>query len=256
MPARRTRRETRRLPSGRRAVAAIGRKPKVAAGSSLSPRRVVGRPGQPVPRTRRRTRNEMPVVTVFGLAIIEIWLAVPAGLALGVPPVALWLATLAGSLLSVTVVAFGATPSGRGWCAAGEATCFPGAAGCTGSGSATASQAGDSSRRLSSPRRWAPRSVWFSGLPRPSPCVDGGRDRAVDDHPRRGGGHRPRHRPLRAGLSHSRRSAAHRCSVRVGDPGVLFGHDGDATAGLRTAEPGPLGFGLDAGAVAVAVAVV
>ena len=48
----------------------------------------------------------MPIVTVFGLAIIEIWLAVPAGLALGVPPIALWLATLAGSLMSVTVVAF------------------------------------------------------------------------------------------------------------------------------------------------------
>ena len=48
----------------------------------------------------------MPILTVFGLATIEIWFAIPAGLALGVPPLALWLATLAGSLLSVTVVAF------------------------------------------------------------------------------------------------------------------------------------------------------
>src|SRR5690242_11666396 len=48
----------------------------------------------------------MPILTVFGLATIEIWFAVPAGLALGEPPLAIWLATLAGSLLSVTVVAF------------------------------------------------------------------------------------------------------------------------------------------------------
>jgi len=56
----------------------------------------------------------MPILTVFGLATIEIWFAVPAGLALGVPPLALWLATLAGSLLSVTVVAF-AGDSLRTW---------------------------------------------------------------------------------------------------------------------------------------------
>jgi hypothetical protein len=48
----------------------------------------------------------MSILTVFGLATIEIWFAVPAGLALGVPPLVLWLATLTGSLLSVTVVAF------------------------------------------------------------------------------------------------------------------------------------------------------
>jgi hypothetical protein len=48
----------------------------------------------------------MPILTVFGLAIIEIWFAVPVGLALGVPPPAVWLATVAGSLLGVTVVAF------------------------------------------------------------------------------------------------------------------------------------------------------
>jgi hypothetical protein len=46
------------------------------------------------------------ILTVFGLATVEIWFAVPAGLALGVPPPVLWLATVAGSLLSVTVVAF------------------------------------------------------------------------------------------------------------------------------------------------------
>ena len=48
----------------------------------------------------------LPVLTVLGLATIEIWFAVPAGLALGVPPPVLWLATVAGSLLSVTVVAY------------------------------------------------------------------------------------------------------------------------------------------------------
>jgi hypothetical protein len=48
----------------------------------------------------------MSILTVFGLASVEIWFAVPAGLALGVPPLVLWLATLAGSLLSVTIVAF------------------------------------------------------------------------------------------------------------------------------------------------------
>ena len=48
----------------------------------------------------------MALLTVFGLAMVEIWFAVPAGLALGLPPPMLWLATVAGSLLSVTVVAF------------------------------------------------------------------------------------------------------------------------------------------------------
>src|SRR5436190_20823942 len=48
----------------------------------------------------------MPILAVFGLATIEIWFAVPAGLALGVPPLALWLATVAGALVSVSVVAF------------------------------------------------------------------------------------------------------------------------------------------------------
>ena len=58
----------------------------------------------------------MPVLTVFGLALVEIWFAVPAGIALGVPPGLVWGVTLAGALLSVTVVAF-AGDALRGWIA-------------------------------------------------------------------------------------------------------------------------------------------
>lgn len=42
---------------------------------------------------------------VLGIAIVEIWAAVPAGLALGVSPVLVWLLTVAGSLLGVVAVA-------------------------------------------------------------------------------------------------------------------------------------------------------
>jgi hypothetical protein len=48
----------------------------------------------------------MSVLTVFGLAFVEIWFAVPAGFALDLSPPVLWLATAAGSLASVTIVAF------------------------------------------------------------------------------------------------------------------------------------------------------
>jgi hypothetical protein len=58
----------------------------------------------------------VPILTVFGLAVVEIWFAVPAGLAFGLPPLVVWLATLSGSLLSVTVVAF-AGDSVRAWIA-------------------------------------------------------------------------------------------------------------------------------------------
>ena len=43
-------------------------------------------------------------LSVFGIAVIEIWGAVPAGLALGLDPAAVWLVTAAGSLLGVGAV--------------------------------------------------------------------------------------------------------------------------------------------------------
>lgn len=56
------------------------------------------------------------MLAVFGLAILEIWAAVPAGIALGVPPTVVWLLTVAGSLLGVAVVTFGGG-SLRSWLA-------------------------------------------------------------------------------------------------------------------------------------------
>jgi len=47
------------------------------------------------------------VPAVFGLAILEIWAAVPTGIALGVPPPAVWLLSVTGSLVGVAVVALG-----------------------------------------------------------------------------------------------------------------------------------------------------
>ena len=54
------------------------------------------------------------VPAVFGLAILEIWAAVPTGIALGVPPLAVWLLTVTGSLVGVAVVALGGA-SLRAW---------------------------------------------------------------------------------------------------------------------------------------------
>ncbi|MHB8460442.1 MAG: small multi-drug export protein [Candidatus Limnocylindrales bacterium] len=48
----------------------------------------------------------MPLAVVFGLALIEIWAAVPAGIALGVPAIAIWIVTVFGSLVGVSVVLF------------------------------------------------------------------------------------------------------------------------------------------------------
>jgi len=62
---------------------------------------------------------------VFGLAFIEIWFAIPTGLALGLAPWLVWTLTIAGSLTSITVVAVGGnrfrrwlTARRRGWLAA------------------------------------------------------------------------------------------------------------------------------------------
>jgi hypothetical protein len=47
--------------------------------------------------------NALPV---FGLALVEIWAAIPAGVILGVPAPAIWLLTVAGSLVGIATVAF------------------------------------------------------------------------------------------------------------------------------------------------------
>jgi hypothetical protein len=65
------------------------------------------------------------VVAVFGLAVVEIWFAVPTGLALGLAPWLVWIITLAGSLTGVAIVAVGGhrvrtwvAARRRGWMAA------------------------------------------------------------------------------------------------------------------------------------------
>jgi len=47
----------------------------------------------------------MPLLAVFGVAIVEIWFAVPTGLALGLPAPIVWIMTVAGAIASVTMVA-------------------------------------------------------------------------------------------------------------------------------------------------------
>lgn len=49
----------------------------------------------------------MLLLTVFGLAILELWFAVPTGFALGVDPVLVWFCTVAGAIVGVAVVAVG-----------------------------------------------------------------------------------------------------------------------------------------------------
>ncbi len=56
----------------------------------------------------------MPLLAVFGVGFIEIWFAVPTGLALGLPAPIIWIMTVAGSMTSVTLVAF-AGDALRGW---------------------------------------------------------------------------------------------------------------------------------------------
>jgi hypothetical protein len=91
----------------------------------------------------------VPLLAVFGVGFIEIWFAVPTGLALGLPAPIVWIMTVAGSMTSVTLVAF-AGDAPRGWLVRGAAkTGRPRPVGSTGSGSATASRAGVSCRRYS-----------------------------------------------------------------------------------------------------------
>lgn len=47
----------------------------------------------------------MPWLAVFAVAIIEIWFAVPTGLALGLPAPVIWVMTVAGAIVSVSLVA-------------------------------------------------------------------------------------------------------------------------------------------------------
>ena len=46
----------------------------------------------------------MPLVAVFGVAVVEIWFAVPTGLALGLPAPVVWVMTAAGGITSVSTV--------------------------------------------------------------------------------------------------------------------------------------------------------
>lgn len=62
---------------------------------------------------------------MFGLAFVEIWFAIPTGLALGLAPWLVWTLTIVGSLSSITIVALGGhrlrtwlTARRRGWLAA------------------------------------------------------------------------------------------------------------------------------------------
>jgi hypothetical protein len=48
----------------------------------------------------------VPLLAVFGVGFIEIWFAVPTGLALGLPAPIVWILTVAGSMTSVNLVAF------------------------------------------------------------------------------------------------------------------------------------------------------
>jgi hypothetical protein len=55
-----------------------------------------------------------PALSVLGLAVVEIWGAVPVGLALGLPPVLVWGLTVVGSMVGVGAVA-GAGDAVRAW---------------------------------------------------------------------------------------------------------------------------------------------
>jgi hypothetical protein len=47
----------------------------------------------------------MAALSVLGLAVVEIWGAVPVGLALGLSPLLVWVLTVAGSMVGVGAVA-------------------------------------------------------------------------------------------------------------------------------------------------------
>ena len=46
----------------------------------------------------------LELLGVLALGVVELWAAVPAGIALGLPPALVWLATLCGALVGIVVV--------------------------------------------------------------------------------------------------------------------------------------------------------
>jgi hypothetical protein len=46
----------------------------------------------------------LQLLGVFALSLVELWAAVPAGVALGLSPILVWLATVAGALVCIVVV--------------------------------------------------------------------------------------------------------------------------------------------------------
>ena len=56
----------------------------------------------------------LQLLGVFALSVVELWAAVPAGVALGLPPILVWLATVAGAMLCIVVVVL-AGERLRGW---------------------------------------------------------------------------------------------------------------------------------------------
>jgi hypothetical protein len=64
-------------------------------------------PGSPfaLPAQPKEQRPGMPLLAVFGVAVVEIWFAVPTGLAMGLPAPTVWILTVTGAIASVTVVA-------------------------------------------------------------------------------------------------------------------------------------------------------
>ena len=56
----------------------------------------------------------LPLLVVFAVGFVEIWFAVPTGLALGLPWPVVWCLTASGSLVSTTIVAFGGDALGTG----------------------------------------------------------------------------------------------------------------------------------------------
>lgn len=48
----------------------------------------------------------LQLLAVFGIAMLELWAAVPVGIAMGLPAVLVWSATLCGALVGVWIVVF------------------------------------------------------------------------------------------------------------------------------------------------------
>lgn len=67
---------------------------------------IAGRHGRIIgPSRSRRGAGTTAALSVLGLAVVEIWGAVPVGLALGLSPYLVWALTVAGSMVGVAAVA-------------------------------------------------------------------------------------------------------------------------------------------------------